>query len=76
MSLEHSPARAGNRSAASAPELPEPLDLVWGARQISVVIRKPVRATFHLLESKALPAKKVNGQWVASIRLLRAALEA
>jgi hypothetical protein len=70
MSLENSPP-----AAAAAPELPEPLDLVWGAKGIGAVIRKPPRATFHLLSSKALPAKKINGQWVASRRQLRAALE-
>lgn len=45
-------------------------DLVWGGSGIAQVIKRTDRQTFHLLESGALPAKKVGGRWVASRRKL------
>ena len=44
------------------------LDLVWGAKAISLLIGKTERATFHLLEKGDLPAKKIGKQWVVSRR--------
>lgn len=44
----------------------EKIDLVWGAEDIARVIGRTVRVTFHLLNTGALPAKKVGGRWVAS----------
>jgi hypothetical protein len=80
MSLEHSPARAGNQSTAAAAPAPskelEPLDLIWGAAEIGRIINKPTRAVFHLLEAGHLPARNISGQWVSSRRQLQAALEA
>jgi hypothetical protein len=50
----------------------EPLDLVWGAREIARLIGKTPRATFHLLEKgQLLGARKVGGQWVVSAKVLR-----
>jgi hypothetical protein len=48
--------------------------LIWGAEQIGEVIGRPTRATFHLLEQKILPARKVGGRWVASRKKLLAAV--
>ena len=47
------------------------LDLVWGAAAIAALIGKTQRATFHMLEKKQLPAKKIGGQWAASREALR-----
>lgn len=41
------------------------LDLVWGAAEIAKFIGRTPRATFHMLDSGELPAKKVGGRWVA-----------
>lgn len=38
------------------------LDLVWGAEAIAKIIGRSQRATFHMLESGELPAKKVGGR--------------
>jgi len=43
---------------------------IWGAANIGEVIGKPERATFHMLEKRLLPAKKVGGRWVASRKKL------
>lgn len=42
------------------------IDIVWGASAISKVIGRSERVTFILLEKGLLPAKKVNGRWVAT----------
>jgi hypothetical protein len=47
-------------------------DIVWGARDISVVIGRSERATFHLLEQGLLPARKVGGVWAGSKQKLLA----
>ena len=52
----------------------DPSDLVWGCEAIGRVINRNPRQTYHLLESKTLPARKVGHQWVASRRNLRAFL--
>ena len=41
------------------------LDLLWGAGQIGDFIRRPTRATYHMLERGQLPAKKVGKIWTA-----------
>ncbi|WP_062208019.1 hypothetical protein [Aureimonas sp. AU12] len=43
----------------------ETLNLIWGAKAISKFIGRTERATFGMLESGELPAKKVSGKWVA-----------
>jgi hypothetical protein len=48
--------------------------LVWGAIAIARVIGRSERSTFHMLERKLLPAKRVGGRWVASRRKLLDAL--
>lgn len=50
-------------------------DAVWGAVEIGKEINRSARQTFHLLESGALPARKVGKSWVASRRKLRALVE-
>jgi hypothetical protein len=42
------------------------LDLVWGVQGISRVIGRSKRATFHLLETNRLPARRIGGRWVSS----------
>ena len=49
-------------------------DLVWGCSEIARVIGRTERATFHLLKSQLLPAKRVGGRWCASRRKLIEAL--
>ncbi|RVG20334.1 DNA-binding protein [Sinorhizobium meliloti] len=41
------------------------MDLIWGAAEIAKLIGRSQRATFHMLDSGELPAKKVGGRWVA-----------
>lgn len=53
-------------------EEPKGLGLIWGAEAIAVEIGRTRRQTFHLLETGAIPARRVGGRWCAS----RAALEA
>lgn len=67
-----------NSQSIDSTELPEnqTLDLVWGAAAIGAVINRTPKQTFHLLESKQLPARKSGGKWVASRRLLREHFEA
>lgn len=48
------------------------LELAWGAGEIAAEIGRTERQTFHLLENGALPAKKVQGRWVAEKGQLRA----
>jgi hypothetical protein len=40
------------------------MDLIWGADEISKVIGRSTRVTFHMLTTGVLPAKKVGGRWV------------
>jgi hypothetical protein len=54
-------------------ELPA-TDLVWGCGAIGKIINRNNRQTFHLLESGALPTKKVGHRWVASCRRLASLL--
>ena len=44
---------------------------VWGAEAIAKLIGLSTRATFHLLENRRLPAKKVGGRWVVLPSALR-----
>ena len=48
--------------------------IIWGASNIARVINLSTRATFHLLESGNLPAKKVGARWVAEREALLAAV--
>jgi len=45
---------------------------VWGAGAIAKEINRTERATFQLLQTKQLPAKKVGAMWVTTRRKLRA----
>lgn len=49
-------------------------DLIWEVGPIAEVIRRDRRATYHLLATGELPARKVGGRWVASKRRLVAFL--
>lgn len=42
------------------------LDLVWGAAAIGRVIGRNTRQTFYLLETGAIPARKVKDKWVSN----------
>jgi len=46
-------------------------DLVWGAESIGAVIGRTAKQTYHLLENKRLPARKIGDQWVANRRALK-----
>ncbi len=63
-----------NTLATSAEKATEPLDPIWGAKAIGEEIGRSPRSTFYLLESGAIPARKVGTLWVASRRELRRAL--
>lgn len=41
------------------------MDLIWGAAEIGKIIGRSPRATFHMLDTGEIPAKKVCGRWVA-----------
>ncbi len=43
---------------------------VWGARNISEVIKRTERATFHMLQSGLLDASKVGDRYVSTRRRL------
>lgn len=45
-------------------------DIVWEVAEIAKVVGRSERQTFHLLNTGALPARKVGGRWVASRRKL------
>ncbi len=47
------------------------LDLAWGIREISKVIGRNERQTYHLCATGALPVRKVGNQWVAERGNLR-----
>jgi hypothetical protein len=53
-------------------ELLPKLELVWGAKAIAQELGVGIRRAFYLLESGALPAKKVQGRWVVERSRLRA----
>lgn len=43
---------------------------LWGVEAIAPVVNRSERATYHLLNKKQLPAKKVGGKWVSTKRQL------
>jgi hypothetical protein len=49
-------------------------DIVWGAAAIAKIIGRSGRQAFYLLESGALPGRKVGRRWVASRQKLLDAL--
>ena len=55
-----------------ADETKPKIDLVWGCAAIAKEIDRTQRQCFHLLESGALPARKVGNRWVAERRQLHA----
>lgn len=50
---------------------PQPLDLVWGTEAIAAVIGRTRRQAAEALAKGQLPARKVNGRYVASRRKLQ-----
>jgi hypothetical protein len=58
-------------SSTATTEFPG-LELVWGVGAIASELNLSKRATYHLLESNSLPAKKHKGKWVSSRPALRA----
>lgn len=50
---------------------PQTLDLVWGVAGIAKVIGRTIRQTEEALYKSELPARKINGRWVASLSRLR-----
>ena len=53
------------------PEPPLADDLLWGGRAIAAELGIKERRAFYLLNTRAIPAEKVNGIWVGSRRKLR-----
>lgn len=49
----------------------ETMDLVWGAREIARAIKRTERQVFYLLQTGALPARRVGGRWCADRQALR-----
>jgi hypothetical protein len=49
-------------------------DLLWGIAAIARVINRNQRQSYHLLQTGALPARKIGQQWVASRGQLLATL--
>src|SRR5215831_17306938 len=62
------------REAMSSTESDTSDDLVWGCVAIAKVIGRSERSTFHMLERRLLPAKRIGRRWCASRRRLLAAL--
>jgi hypothetical protein len=50
-------------------------DIIWGADAVGKVINRTKRQAHYMLETGALPARKVGGRWVASRRKLLLFLE-
>jgi len=53
----------------------ESLGLIWGAEAIAAFIGRSRRQTYEALEKGELPARRVNGRWVASRKKLTAFFE-
>lgn len=49
----------------------EPLDLIWGVRDIARFIGRTERQCYEALSKGELPGKRVNHRWVASKKALR-----
>jgi hypothetical protein len=49
-------------------------DILWEVPPIAREIKRNERQTYYLLQTGAIPARKVGGKWVASRKKLRAAL--
>ena len=45
-------------------------DILWGCNAISDFIDRSPRATYHLLESKKIPAGKIGANWIGSKRAI------
>jgi hypothetical protein len=63
-----------NTVGARPPEDRLAADLIWGAKAIADEIGVGTRKAFYLLETGAIPARKINGLWVSSRSQLRARL--
>jgi len=62
-----------NESEKHGPGCNSEGDIIWGAEEIGVAIRRSKRQAIHMLENGLLPAKKVGRLWVANRQqLLRA----
>ena len=44
----------------------KPVRPIWGAKKIAERIDRPVRATFNLLETGAIPGRKIGRRWVST----------
>lgn len=51
------------------------LDLIWGIEAIAAFILRTPRQTYEALVKGELPARQVNGRWVASAASLRSHFE-
>jgi hypothetical protein len=46
-------------------------ELLWEVADIAAELGLPERAAYHLLRTRALPARKIGGKWVSSRAGLR-----
>jgi hypothetical protein len=67
----YSKKRLQMHNAADTSDLDEP---IGGAKNISKVIKRSERQTFHLLQAGLLPANKVGDRYVSTRRKLLAAV--
>jgi hypothetical protein len=56
---------------AVGPEVHQGDDLLWGCDAIARHLKLSSRKTYHLIETRQIPAGKIGGRHVASRKLLR-----
>lgn len=59
----------------SPPPTSDELRLIWGVAAIAMYIGRTDRQAYEALAKGQLPARRVNGRWVASASALRAHFE-
>lgn len=47
-------------------------DILWGVSVIAAFIGRTETSTYYLLNTGAIPARKIKGRWTASRRTLQA----
>jgi hypothetical protein len=60
----------GNNPGVNAAK-PLAAELVWEVEGIAAELGLPVRVTYNLLRTRALPGQKVGGKWVSTRSALR-----
>lgn len=47
------------------------INVIWGAEAIGAAIGRTERQAKHMMANGQLPARKIQGRWVASVDVLR-----